>query len=444
METLLDRLHRLPHPLPPAIADALADELSLRRGAVAEFVSFYSAFGIPQDAVRVCTGPLCGCLGAEPPAGAVASPCLGHCDLAPVQLHGETVVPPVVHRTNLALEEQPFARVPAPGRVLAELDAAGLRGYGGAGFPTASKWRAVLAEPGPRVVVVNADEGEPGTFKDRYLLELRPRLVVEGALIAMQTLGADEGFVYLREEYATARGRLTEALDGIDNLRIVVGGGSYVCGEETALLESMEGRRGMPRLRPPYPAQRGLFGRPTLVQNVETLAWVAEIVRRGGAWYAGAGQPRLWSVSGCVAEPGCYEAPGGISPRRLIEEYAGGATEEIGAFVPGGAAAGLLPPSELDQPLAGGSGALTVFPARIPIRAILERTMAFFAEESCQKCTPCRIGTRALRDVAAGERRLPRLEDWLLAMEQGSICGLGQSAPKPVRDVLRFWPEALA
>jgi len=442
METLLEHLHRLPRPLSPAAVDALADSLGLRRGEVAEFVSFYSAFGVPRDAERVCTGPLCACLGAEPGPGAVRTPCLGHCDLAPVRLRGETVVPPLVHRTNLALDEVPFAPIPDPERVLAELEASGLRGYGGAGFPTAAKWRAVLAEPGPRFVVVNADEGEPGTFKDRYLLELRPRLVVEGALVAMRTLGAEEGIVYLREEYAAARERLAAVLP--PELRLVVGGGSYVCGEETALLESLEGRRGMPRLRPPYPATRGLHGRPTLVQNVETLAWVAEIVRRGGAWYADRGRPRLWSVSGCVAEPGCYQAPSEVTPRQLIDDYAGGATEEIGAFVPGGAAAGLLPPSELDAPLPGGSGALTVFPARIPVREILERTLAFFAEESCQKCTPCRIGTRALREVAGGRLTLPRLGEWLDVIEQGSVCGLGQSAPIPVRDVLRHWPEALA
>ena len=444
MDTLLERLGGL-RPVTPERTDALADELRLRRGEVAETASFYSVLPLPLDAVRVCTGPLCACLGADVPAGAFESPCLGHCDLAPAQLHGDEIVPPVVHRTNLDLDDDaPPAALPSADDVLAALDAAGLRGMGGAGFPTVAKWRAVLSHPGPRAVVVNADEGEPGTFKDRYLLELRPRLVLEGARIAMHVLGADLGVVYLREEYATARARLTELLP--PELTLVSGAGSYVCGEETALLESIEDRRGMPRLRPPYPAERGLYGRPTLVQNVETLAWVARIVRDGAAAYVDAGRPRLWSVSGCVAEPGVYEAPAGVSARDLIERFAGGATEEIGAFVPGGAAAGLLPPSELDAPLEGGSGAVTVFPARVPVREILERTLAFFAEESCQKCTPCRIGTRAVRDVVRGERTLPRpqLERWLDAMERGSLCGLGQSAPKPVRDVLHHWPEALA
>jgi len=260
----------------------------------------------------------------------------------------------------------------------------------------------------------------------------------------MRTLGAEEGWIYLREEYETARERLAAVLP--EEITLVSGAGSYVCGEETALLESLEGRRGMPRLRPPYPAQRGLRGLPTLVQNVETLAWVARIVHDGAERYVAEGRPRLWSVSGCVARPGCYVAPSGITARALIDEYAGGATEEIGAFVPGGAAAGLLPPSALGEPLAGGSGALTVFPERVPVRQILERTLAFFAEESCGKCTPCRIGTRTLRDVARGGHALPpeQLERWLVAMERGSICGLGQSAPTIVRDVLRHWPEALA
>jgi NADH:ubiquinone oxidoreductase subunit F (NADH-binding) len=342
-----------------------------------------------------------------------------------------------------------------------ELKASELLGYGGAGFPTGVKWEAVAREPAPRFVIVNADEGEPGTIKDRYVMERRPHLLLEATLIAMRFVEAREGFVYLREEYATARERLLRAidefrdgglLDGI-SLELVVGAGAYICGEETAMLESMEGRRGMPRLKPPFPSTFGYLGRPTLINNVETLAHVPAILRLGGERWP---RVRLWSVTGAVREPGCFEAPLDVTARQLIDEYAGGATDEIGAIVPGGAASGILPPSAIDVPLtrealrewgAGpGSAGLQVFPASYSPLRLLAETMRFFAEESCQKCTPCRIGNRALHAVFAGERTMPReqLDEWLEAMEKTSICGLGQGAPFPVRNALRHWPELLA
>jgi NADH:ubiquinone oxidoreductase subunit F (NADH-binding) len=323
----------------------------------------------------------------------------------------------------------------------------------------------VRGYPGPRVVIVNADEGEPGTFKDRYLLELRPHLVLEGMLIAMRFAEAVEGYIYLREEYGTARGRLTEALsefraagllDGL-SVEIVSGAGSYVCGEETALLESMEGRRGMPRLRPPFPAEAGHLGRPTLISNVETLAHVPAILRLGGDSWP---RVRLWSLSGTLQRPGCYEAAVDVTLRELIESHGGGATDEIGAVVPGGAASGILPPDALDTALtreglapwgaAVGSAAVQVFPASYPLLRLVRETMRFFAEESCQKCTPCRIGTRALEHVLAeleqGRAVMSReqLEEWLVAMERGSICGLGQAAPIPFRNAERHWPGLFA
>src|SRR5439155_26079923 len=271
----------------------------------------------------------------------------------------------------------------------------------------------VAKESAPRYVVVNADEGEPGTIKDRYVMELRPHLMLEGALIAMHFADASEGFIYLREEYATARVRLKEAieefraaglLDG-RSIELVVGAGAYICGEETAMLESMEGRRGMPRLKPPFPSQVGYLGRPTLINNVETLAHIPAILRLGGAAWAALGTRgskgvRLWSVTGAVNEPGCYEAPNGSTLRELIDEYACGAPDEMGAIVPGGAASGILPPAALDVPLtrealrewgAGpGSAGFQVFPASYSPLRLLSETMRFFAEESCQKCTPCR------------------------------------------------------
>jgi NADH:ubiquinone oxidoreductase subunit F (NADH-binding)/NADH:ubiquinone oxidoreductase subunit E len=483
----LGRIRREVGPLTPELSDALADHMSIRRGEVHEVVSFYSFLQVPVDAVRVCGGPVCDCLGArdlraqlEEQGPVVEVPCLGHCELAPVYTVGDRVVPEPAHRTNagasLGLERADatladyegrgglglLRDLPPPDRIVAELKASGLAGYGGAGFPTGVKWEAVLREPGPRVVVVNADEGEPGTIKDRYVMERRPHLLLVATVLAMRTMEATEGWIYLREEYATARARLTEAiselrsaglLEGL-SLDVAVGAGAYICGEETAMLESMEGRRGMPRLKPPFPSQFGFLGRPTLIQNVETLAHVPAILR--GGW-----EPvRLWSVTGAVREPGCYEARLDVTPRQLIDDYAGGSTEEIGAIVPGGAASGILPPSALDVPLTRealrdwdsgpGSAGLQVFPVSYPLLRLLAVTMRFFAEESCQKCTPCRIGNRALTHVverlAEGEAEMPRwqVEEWLEAMEATSICGLGQGAPFPVRNAFRHWPELFA
>jgi formate dehydrogenase beta subunit len=467
--------------------------MNVRRGEVDEVVSFYSFLRVPTNAVRVCVGPVCDCLGAkdllareQEAANGVpvlGVECLGHCDLAPVLLRGDTVEPDVTYRTNdgvsLGLErwDETLAdyeargglalqrELPSRERIVAELKASGLTGYGGAGFPTGVKWEAVAREPGPRYVVVNADEGEPGTIKDRYAMERRPHLMLEAMLIAMEFAEAGEGFIYLREEYATARARLTRAIEELAaagllesrSIELVVGAGAYICGEETAMLESMEGRRGMPRLKPPFPSEVGYLGRPTLIQNVETLAHVPAILRMGGeAWP----QVRLWSVSGAVREPGCYEAPLDVTLRQLIDDHAGGAAEEIGAIVPGGAASGILPPAALDVPLTRealqewgvgpGSAGVQVFPATYPPLRLLRETMRFFAEESCQKCTPCRIGNRGLHyllgELERGHVAMSRVqtEEWLDAMAATSICGLGQGAPFPMRSAFRSWPDLFA
>jgi formate dehydrogenase len=478
---LLDNLGRVRRelgPVTPELSDALADHMNIRRGEVHEVVSFYSFLQVPPDAVRVCTGPVCDCFGArellareQEHGSAMGVPCLGHCDLAPVLMRGDALEPALVHRTNagrsLGLEQADETLADYERRgglsalrpdVVAELKASGLVGYGGAGFPTGVKWEAVAREPAPRYVVVNADEGEPGTIKDRYVMERRPHLLVEATLIAMRFVDATEGFVYLREEYAHARGRLAHAidefraaglLDGM-SLELVVGAGAYIAGEETAMLESMEGRRAMPRLKPPFPSQVGYLGHPTLINNVETLAHVPAILRDGGdAWP----RVRLWSVTGAVREPGCYEAPLDVTARQLIDDYAGGATDEIGALVPGGAASGIVPPAAIDVPLtrdalgewgAGpGSAALQVFPARYPVERLLAETLRFFAEESCQKCTPCRIGNRGLHHLVEGHVEMPQwqVEEWLDTMAKTSICGLGQASPIPVRAAFRHWPE---
>lgn len=491
----LGRIRREVGPLTPEASDALADHMNIRRGEVHEVISFYSFLQVPAQAHRICTGPVCDCMGARdllaahPDAIEVA--CLGHCDLAPVQTHGDEIVPTVTHSTNdgpaigLGRQDESLAdyaargglevlrNLPARDRIVGELKASGITGYGGAGFPAGIKWEAVLKEPGPRYVVVNADEGEPGTIKDRYVMELRPHLFVEAVLIAMDFAEADAGFVYLREEYATSRTRLQQAIEEFRavgllagrSLELVIGAGAYIAGEETAMLESMEGRRAMPRLRPPFPAQVGYLGRPTLINNVETLAHIPAILANGGEWWAGLGTKdtpgtRLWSVSGAVSQPGCYEAPNGVTTRELVDGYAGGFVGEIGAVVPGGAASGILPPTALDAPLtreglrefgAGvGSAAVQVFPAGYSPLRLLAETMRFFAEESCQKCTPCRIGNRALHHLCVelehGETPMTRetLDEWLLAMEKTSICGLGQASPIPVRNAMRWWPELFA
>ena len=495
---LLDNLGLLRRdvgPITPELSDALADHMNIRRGEVHEVVSFYSFLQVPVETPRVCTGPVCDCFGArellERTPGAIEVACLGHCDLAPVMTRGDEIVPAVMHSTNdgpaigLGRRDETLADYAArgglellrnpllPDRIVGELKASGLTGYGGAGFPAGVKWEAVAHEPGPRYVVVNADEGEPGTIKDRYVMELRPHLLVEAVLIAMAFAEASEGYIYLREEYATARTRLLQGieefrhaglLDGL-SLELVIGAGAYIAGEETAMLESMEGRRAMPRLRPPFPAQVGYLGRPTLINNVETLAHVPAILRNGGEWWAGLGSgeapgTRLWSVSGAVAKPGCYEAPNGITLRELVDDHAGGFVREIGAVVPGGAASGILPPAAFDAPLtreglreygAGvGSAAVQVFPTSYSPLRLLAETMRFFAEESCQKCTPCRIGNRALHhlceELARGEAAMTRekVDEWLLAMEKTSICGLGQASPIPVRNAMRWWPELFA
>ena len=486
----LGRLRREVGPVTPELSDALADRMNLRHGDVHEVVSFYSFLQVPMDAVRVCTGPICDCAGSRAllSESAIEVPCLGHCELAPVVLHGDDVLGGVTHTTNdgpslgLGRTDETLADHEARGgldllrdlppaeRIVAELKASGLAGYGGAGFPTGLKWEAVRREPGPRVVVVNADEGEPGTIKDRYVMELRPHLLLEATLIAMHAVAATEGYIYLREEYAAARARLAMAIEefraagllqGV-SLELVIGAGAYICGEETAMLESMEGRRGMPRLKPPFPSQFGYLGRPTLINNVETLAHIPAILRSGGAWWAGLGDPgvRLWSVTGAVARPGCYEAPNGIVLRDLIDEYAGGLAGEPGAIVPGGAASGILPPAALDVALTReglaewgcgvGSAAVQVFPASYSPLRLLAETMRFFAEESCQKCTPCRIGNRALHHVTEelehGRAPMTRsqVDEWLEAMALTSICGLGQGAPIPVRNAFTHWPELFA
>jgi formate dehydrogenase beta subunit len=353
--------------------------------------------------------------------------------------------------------------------VTAELEASGLRGLGGAGFPAARKWSFVRAAPAPRVLVINADEGEPGTFKDRFILYRDPHRMLEGALIAAWAVDADAVYVYLRDEWPISRRIFDHALAQLEasppcplpTIHTRRGAGAYICGEETALIESIEGKRGEPRLRPPFPAQSGVFGRPTLVHNVETVYWIPEILHRGGTWFAGQGLPghtgqRYFSVSGRVREPGVYLAPNGVTALDLIERAGGMQSgHEFYAYLPGGASGGILPASLGDIPLDFGgrlaelgcfvgSGALIILSDRDSARSAALNVMRFFAHESCGKCTPCRVGTAKAAELMARVRWDTALLGELgEAMADASICGLGQAAPNPIRCVIEHFSHEL-
>ncbi len=372
-----------------------------------------------------------------------------------------------------------------PAEVIAEVQASRLVGRGGAAFPAGQKWQLTADNPpGPRYVICNADESEPGAFKDRVLLEGDPFRVLEGLLIACYAVGAERGFIYIRGEYRQAYERVVNAVAALEaagllgerifdsdfSCRIEVrrGAGAYICGEETALMESIEGRRGFPRLKPPFPTTAGLWGRPTVINNVETLAKVPPIMLYGGAWYSNLGTAetagtKLFAVSGTVRRPGVYEVPFGVPLRHLIEDLAGGMRpgRRLQAILTGGAAGTFLTPEHLDVPLsfegmraAGGTvgaGTIVVLDDTVDLRAVLASIGDFFAHESCGKCYPCQMGTQRqaeiLRRVADGAARpddLATLEELGAVMTDTSICGLGQTATLATRSAARRWPGLLA
>jgi NADH:ubiquinone oxidoreductase subunit F (NADH-binding) len=483
--------------------------------------SFFHLLDDPAVKLRVCTGLSCARRGAhellaraqEAGMPAAGCSCLAACDLAPAAMREREVLP-ALEAAELDVAggdwravrpEQPdwrgavgalpgeramdlegapdrsgsaFARAAELGAeaVIAELEAAGLQGRGGAGFPAAFKWKAVRGEASPtRYVVLNADEGEPGTFKDRELLLRRPDLVVEGLAIAAAVVGAREVWCYLRGEFGGPWRSLQAEVDAARadgrypgvTFHLHAGHGAYICGEETALLEALEGKRGMPRLKPPFPTQAGLWGEPTLIHNVETIACVPAIVRRGGAWFAGLGRTgpgtKLYCLSGDVARPGVYEAPLGVTLDELLE-LAGGAVGTLKAFSPGGASSGFLPASESGRTLdfrslaeAGsmlGSAGVVVLNEEVSVAEAALEQLRFFEAESCGQCAPCRIGTRFLREAVeraqraddGAERRaaLRHVADAAWQMNEGSICGLGQAAPLPLTSALKWFPEDFA
>ncbi len=429
-----------------------------------------------RDRLRALEGPEVRVIGA---------PCIGRCEHAPAAVVGRRPIDAAtadeiaaaVRARHVEPDLPPYADLAAYRRaggyrtleacmrgertvdaVIAELENSALRGLGGAGFPAGRKWRIVRTEAAPRLMAVNIDEGEPGTFKDRYYLERDPHRFLEGMLIAAWAVGIESIYVYLRDEYAACRAILTRELEALARdppcalapIHLRRGAGAYICGEESAMIESIEGKRGMPRLRPPYVAQVGLFGRPTLEHNMETLYWVRDILEKGAAWFAGHGR------RGRVAKPGVHLAPAGISARELIDEYCGGMLpgHELYAYLPGGASGGILPASLADLPLDFdtlqphgcfiGSAAIIILSRADRARDAALNLVQFFADESCGQCTPCRVGTAKAAHLMAKERWDAKLlTDLSQAMADASICGLGQAAPNPIACVLKYFPQEL-
>jgi formate dehydrogenase len=497
---------------------ALAQELRLAQAEVYEVASFYHHFDIVREGgaapaaltVRVCDGIACELAGAGAllerlPAilGAdvrvIHAPCVGRCEQAPVAVVGQKAIPNArVETVQQAVEAGIVTDTPEAGyrdlagyvseggyallrqcvsgereveSVIAAMESSGLRGLGGAGFPAGRKWRIVRNEAGPRLMAVNIDEGEPGTFKDRVYLETDPHRFLEGMLIAAWAVGIDDIYIYLRDEYHACRALLQQELaalmaapplQAMPRIHLRRGAGAYICGEESAMIESIEGKRGMPRLRPPYVAQVGLFGRPTLEHNFETLYWVRDILDKGADWFAAQGRHgrkglRSYSVSGRVRHPGVKLAPAGITIQELIDEYCGGMREghRFHAYLPGGASGGILPASMNDIPLDFdtlqpygcfiGSAAVVVLSDQDSVIDTARNLMRFFKEESCGQCTPCRVGTaKALALIEQPVWDLPLLADLSQVMRDASICGLGQAAPNPVDCVVRYFPHELS
>ena len=426
----------------------------------------------------------------------VRAPCMGACDRAPVcavghvqvMEAGERSVGDAVSRNVHAHAHTPqvdFAAYRAAGGytllgdclsgkrtredIIKAVDDAGLRGLGGAGFPTGRKWGLVRQAPGPRLMAVNGDEGEPGTFKDRYYLGLDPHRFIEGMLLAAWVVEAADIYVYIRDEYPELIMMLDQEFARVAqaglarhaSIHLRRGAGAYICGEESAMIESIEGKRGLPRHRPPYVAQVGLFGRPTLEQNVETLYWVRDIVEKGAAWFTAHGRRerkgfRSFSVSGRVKKPGVVLAPAGVTARELIEEYCGGMADGhvFKGYLPGGASGGILPASMADEPLDFGtlekygcfvgSHAVVILSEKDDMKAVALNLMRFFEDESCGQCTPCRAGTeKAVKLMATGPWDEALLNDLSAAMRDASICGLGQAAPNPLTCVFKYFRDDL-
>jgi NADH:ubiquinone oxidoreductase subunit F (NADH-binding)/NADH:ubiquinone oxidoreductase subunit E len=523
-DLLIEHLHKIQDRfgcLAAAHLVALAAEMKMAMAEVYEVATFYHHFDVvkegdtapPAITVRVCDSIACDLAGSHElleklPAvlgkevRVLHAPCVGRCEAAPVAVVGQNPVPhatsgkvaalvqakAVTHATSdvtitpghigyaayraaggYALATSCVNGGKTPADIIALMEDSGLRGLGGAGFPAGRKWKLVSAEPAPRLMAINIDEGEPGTFKDRYYLERDPHRFLEGAIIAAWAVGIDAVYIYLRDEYHGCRAILEGELAAlqadppcpIPEFHLRRGAGAYICGEESAMIESIEGKRGEPRLRPPYVAQVGLFGRPTLEHNMETLHWVREIIEKGPGWFAGHGRNgrkglRSFSVSGRVKKPGVHLAPAGITLQELIDEYCGGMLDghTLYAYLPGGASGGILPAAMANVPLDFdtlnqygcfiGSAAVVVLSDKDTAAAAARNVMKFFADESCGQCTPCRVGTeKALHLMKRQQWDKPLLQELSQAMMDASICGLGQAAPNPMLSVMKYFPGEL-
>ncbi|KQZ31151.1 NADH-quinone oxidoreductase subunit F [Mesorhizobium sp. Root552] len=495
---------------------ALAEEMRLSQTEVYEVASFYDHFDVVKEGdvppapltIRVCDSVSCMLAGAESLVAGIASgvdpaavrvvraPCMGRCAGAPVARVGDHEVDNATVESLLKLVKTGDTEVVVPKytalaeyrvgggyrllekvrggavtveELMATMQGAGLRGLGGAGFPAGKKWEFVRSYAAPRLMSINGDEGEPGTFKDRIYLERDPHRTLEGALIAAHAVSAERIYFYMRDEYPAVLHILRKEIAALEAAGIAKpgfielrrGAGAYICGEESAMLESIEGKRGLPRHRPPYIAEVGLFGRPTLNHNVETLWWIRDIVENGAEWFAAQGRPghpgaRSWSVSGRVKNPGVKLAPAGITVRELIEDYCGGMLDghAFKAYLPGGASGGILPASMGDIPLDFGgelakqgafvgSHAVVVFSDKDNIKGVTVNLLKFFKHESCGQCTPCREGTGKMVSLLQKQGSLDEtgLRDLETVMRDSSICGLGQAAPNPVNHLLTHFRE---
>ena len=513
---LIENLHRIQDRfghLSAAHLNALAEAMKLAQAEVYEVATFYHHFDVvkegetapPKVTVRVCETLSCAMAGANellarlpglvgPNVRVIAAPCIGRCDQAPAVCIGQNAFGHAKAEEVAKCVKDGKVKAPASHphhldeyvkqggyktwvecvkgqreveSVIKTLEDAGLRGLGGAGFPAGRKWRIVRAEPGPRLMAVNIDEGEPGTFKDRHYLERDPHRFLEGMLIAAWAVGIEDIYVYLRDEYHACRELLEREIAALKanppaklpNIHLRRGAGAYICGEESAMIESIEGKRGMPRLRPPYVAQVGLFGSPTLEHNMETLLWVRDLIEQGAQWFAKHGRNgrkglRSFSVSGRVKKPGVHLAPAGITVKELIAEYCGGMQDghQLYAYLPGGASGGILPASMGDIPLDFdtlqpygcfiGSAAVIILSQHDKARDAALNLMRFFEHESCGQCTPCRVGTsKAAKLMEAPKWNQALLEELNIAMADASICGLGQAAPNPIRCVAKHFPD---
>jgi formate dehydrogenase len=494
---------------------ALASIMGLATTEVYEVATFYHHFDVikegehapPELTVRVCDSISCEMSNAETLVSELTKfhgdkvriqrvPCVGRCDTAPIAIVGqkpidyatlETVNKSVevrdiespiteyvtynkyVNSGGYELVKRMFDTQNGPEKIIEIMKDSGLRGLGGAGFPAGQKWDIVSKQDGPRVMAINIDEGEPGTFKDRYFLERDPHRFIEGALIAAQVVGIEDIYIYLRDEYANCYTMLLHELDELKkdppcqlpHIELRRGAGAYICGEESAMIESIEGKRGMPRLRPPFVAQVGVFGRPTLEHNLETLFWVRDILEKGASWFSDQGRNgrkgmRTFSVSGRVKKPGVHITDAGITIKELIEEHCGGMLDghEFYGYFPGGASGGILPASMGDIPLDFdtlnehgcfiGSAAIIVFSDKDKARDLARNAMNFFAHESCGKCTPCRVGTsKATMLMKKPTWDQPLMKELSQTMNDASICGLGQAASNPMTSVINYFPDEL-